>query len=165
MDWFSLYIVFAFIGAKLPLAIYLYLAKLCIILIYARMFNSFHNYSMNHITMDPYYTINGYSYYFTLFNIVLLIELSVINMNIEMNESLINNWVLLFFIIVSEVLLFLGFFGLLFNVYSFHMLVPHYHLYYIGLLLLCHASLLQNVYALFFLCYFFINIQIGRAHV
>lgn len=158
MDWFALYAIMMFVGAKLPLGVYLYLAKLFIIIIYLRMFNSNMNY--NNITFEPYFTINAYSYYFTSLNIVLWLQLAIINMNIEINEALSNTWVLLFFVIVSEILLFLSFFGLLFNYYSFHIFVNHYHLYYVGLLILCHASLLSNVYALFMLSYFFINLQI-----
>ena len=160
MDWFALYAIFMFIGAKLPLAIYLYLAKLFIVIIYARMFNSHMNYSNSNITMASYFTINAYSYYFTVWNIVLWVQLATMHVNIEMNESLINNWVFLFFIIVSEVLLFLSFFGLLFNVYSYYIFVNHYHLYYTGLLILCHASLMSNTYVLYMLSSMFVSLQV-----
>ena len=160
MDWFALYAIFMFVGAKLPLAIYLYLAKLYIVIIYGRMFQTHSNYSLGFVGMAPYFTINAYSYYFTLWNIVLWVQYAVVNVNIEVNEMLINFWVFLFFVIVSEVLLFLSFFGLLFNVYSYYVFINHYHLYYLGLLLLCHASLMANVYALFALCSMFLSLQV-----
>lgn len=163
MDWFALYAIMMFIGAKLPLAIYLYLAKLYILMVYGRMFQSHTTYcsaNLSSVGLQTYFAINAYAYYYSAVNLLLYLQYAILQTNLEWNEPGLNYYVLLLFVIFSEVGLFLSFFCLLFDTYSFSVDVNHYHLYYIGLLILCHASLFSNVYILFMLSYFFINLQI-----
>lgn len=164
MDWFSLYLIMLFLGAKLPLALYLYLAKVYLLVIYLRMFQWTTSYSssraVHQVTLSTYFAVNSYTYYYSAVNLLLYLQYSIIQTNLEWNESGLNYYVLLLFIIVSEAGLFLSFFCLLFDTYSFSVDINHYHLYYVGLLILCHASLLSNVYVLFLLSYFFVNLQI-----
>lgn len=145
------------LGAELPLAVYVMSAKILIGFVYLSLF---HTRSQFLADLSPYYVVNLYTHRVFLLNTLKNVQYALTHVSLERNESTTSYAFFLAFIILSELLLFISFLTLVFDHATYWIWTNHYHLYYVGLMILAQASCLSSPLVLAVLTVTFATLQV-----